>query len=53
MAFVSEIEAVSLQRSLEPIRIINEKQRVVDIVFLTKLSEKDLSECSRIRGKEP
>ncbi len=42
-----------MQRGLEPIRIINEKQRVVDIVFLTKLSEKYLSECSRIRGKEP
>ena len=40
MEFVSEIEAVSLQGCFEPVRIINEKHGVIDVVFLAELSEK-------------
>ena len=35
MAFVSEIEAVSLECCLESVSVIDEKHCVVDIVFLT------------------
>ena len=51
MEFVSEIEAVSLQRCFEPVRIINEKYGVVNVVFLTELSEEDFGQSSCIRGK--
>jgi hypothetical protein len=42
MEFISEIEAVPLQCGFEPVRIIDEKHGVVDVVFLAELPEKYL-----------
>ncbi len=42
-AFVSEIEAVSIAGVFQRVRNVNEKYRVVDVVFLTQLGEEHLS----------
>ncbi len=49
MAFISEIEAVSLAGVFQRCRTIDEKDGVVDIVFLAELGEERTSEnvCSR------
>jgi len=49
MSFVSEIEAVFATGSLKWNRTINEKDRVIDIVFLTKFREKLI--CDHVRSR--
>ncbi|EMA07798.1 hypothetical protein C436_21215 [Haloarcula marismortui ATCC 33800] len=51
MEFASEIEAVSLQCCFEPVHIINEKDGVVNVVFLAELSKEDLGQSGCIRRK--
>jgi len=46
MSFVSEIEAVFATGLLEWGRAINEKDRVIDVVFFTEFREKLV--CDRI-----
>ncbi|SDF96806.1 hypothetical protein SAMN05216218_112105 [Halorientalis regularis] len=45
MAFVSEIEAVSLAGVFQRSCTIDEKHSVIDIVFLAEFSEERVSEC--------
>jgi hypothetical protein len=45
-------ELSSLQRSLEVLSAINEKDGGFDIVFLSQFTEKDLGESCRGRRKE-
>lgn len=46
--FVPEVEPVAIECGLQPRRSVNEKVRVVDVVYLAKLSKEDFrdSGCS-------
>jgi hypothetical protein len=41
MAFVSAIEAVSIEGSLEPLSIVDEKHGGFDVVFLAQFAQED------------
>ena len=53
MAFVSAIEAVSIEGGSEPFGVVDEKHGGFDIVFLPQFAEEYFGKTGRIRGKEP
>lgn len=53
MCFMVESEAVAVERSLEPRYAVDEKQRVVDVVFCTEFAEKSFGERDCTRRMEP
>ena len=53
MAFVSAIEAVSIEGGSEPFGVIDEKHSRFDIVFLPQFAEEYFGKTGRIRAKEP
>jgi len=53
MFFVSVIEAVAVERRLQPRRRVAEKERVLDEIFLAEFGEEYLGNRFISRRKEP
>jgi len=53
MCFVAESQSVAIERSLQPRRSVDEKERVLDIVFLAQLMKKNLRHSNPPAWKQP
>ena len=53
MCFMPEAEAVTMERSLQPRRSINQEGCLLNVMFVAEFTEKHLSEILCSRRKQP